>query len=90
MRLSTLLESFLVDEVCFATVALILIFFRPGDVEGRLRHSYSLSLHVPVSVQGLWAVLCLMKHTTFMEKVITTAAVCQSSNIVIKISHIQI
>lgn len=62
MRFGTLLESFLVDQVCFATVALILIFLRPSDVEGCLCHSDSLCLHVPVNVQGLGAVLCLMTH----------------------------
>lgn len=53
MWLSTLLESFLVDQVCFATVALFLIFLGPSDVERCLCHSYDLRLHVPVNVQGL-------------------------------------
>lgn len=64
VRPRKLLEPFLVDQVCFATVALIFILFRPSDVQGCLRHSYSLSLHVPVNVQGLRAVLCLMTHNT--------------------------
>ena len=66
IRLSMLLESFLVDEVCFATVALVLVFLGPGDVEGRLCDPYSLSLHVPVNVQGLRAVLCLIKQNTHL------------------------
>lgn len=64
MRLRTLLESFLVDQVCFATVALILIFFRPSDVEGCLCHSNSLCLHIPENVQGLRAVFCLKTRNT--------------------------
>lgn len=64
MRLSTFLESFLVDQVCFARVALVLIFLRPSDVEGCLCHPYVLCLHVPVNVQGLGAVVCLKTHNT--------------------------
>lgn len=67
MRLSTLLEPLLIDLVCFAIVALILILLRPRNVEGCLCHSYSLCLHVPVNVQGLRAVLCLLY--TCKEKV---------------------
>lgn len=68
MRLGTLLESLLVDQVCFPGVALILMFLRPRDVEGCLCQSYSLCLHVPKKVQGLRAVLCLMTHNTHVQQ----------------------
>lgn len=64
MRLCPLLETFLVDQVCFAIVAMILIFFRPSDVERCLFQSYSLCLNVPVNVQGFRTVPCLMTHKT--------------------------
>lgn len=67
MRLGTLLESVLVDQVCFATVALILVFLRPSNVEGCLCHSYPLCLHVSVNFQGLWAVFCLNTHTCMAQ-----------------------
>lgn len=62
MWLGAIFESFLVDLVSFAAVTLVLISLRPSNVEGCLRHSYSLSLHVPVNFQGLGAVLCLNTH----------------------------
>lgn len=70
MRLSTLLESLLIDLVCFATVALILILFRPSNVERCPCHAYSLRLHVPINVQRLWAVLCLMTNNTHKVNVV--------------------
>ena len=75
--LSKLLESLLVDQVCFATVALVLIFLRPSNVKGCLCHSYSLRLHVPVNVQRLRAVLCLMTH--MYDKSYYCCISCESS-----------
>lgn len=59
--LSKLSESFLVDQIGFARVALILIFFRQSNIKGCLRYSYSLGLHVTITVQGLRAILHLVK-----------------------------
>lgn len=53
-------QSLLEDQVSFATVALVLVLLRPGDVERRLCHSYPLCSHVPVDFQGLGAILGLM------------------------------
>lgn len=66
MRLSKFLESLLVDQVCFARVALIFILLRPSDVQGCLCHSYSLSLHISVNVQGLCAGLCLLTQNAYV------------------------
>lgn len=81
VRLSTLLESLLIDLVCFATVALILILFRPSNVERCPCHSYSLRLHVPINVQGLRAVLRLMKHNTHIANVSFARFIYQNSKI---------
>lgn len=64
MWLCTLLESFLIDLVCFTAVALILVFLSPGYVEGCLSHSYSLDLHVPVNFQGFCTVFGLKTQHT--------------------------
>lgn len=81
VRLSTLLESLLIDLVCFATVALILILFRPSNVERCPCQSDSLRLHVPINVQGLRAVLCLMTHNTHRGNVIFATFICHNSKI---------
>lgn len=88
MWLSTVSESFLVDQVSLATVALILIFLRPSNVEGCLFDSYSLRLHISVDVQGLRAIFCLKTH--MHGHVICAALVVLVAKREVKILHVQI